>query len=441
MRFFAGRENKLPADMHFVYALIAPRPVLMSTAINDAVESTWAVEQMYESIAPVWRLLGKSGNLALRYRPGQHSPDAATYAAHSQFLSLCSENKAPADVFRYRPYHPWDYAAWAKLNPPPVPPTQPPTGPRQTRQLLGWLLGDGPAYAPAKVTLGDGESEEIARTLNRGGLPRFKCRSDDVNADFYYPSNQAPIMAAQAPPDMRKLPTVILLAPLHCSRGYAPGYRRGDIPHVIFTKAGFLVLAFDPIATGARQEERRDFYDRHPRWSILGKMVLDARHAIDAVLANPNTDPQRVCLVGFGMGGFVAACTAALDERVAAAVSVSGFAPFRTDTDAVGDGGLRRWSHLYGWLPRLGQFVGRESEAPVDFPEILSAIAPRRMLVVAPKLDWRHPCENVAQTVEAAKRAYRAHNAVDNLQFDTPNCLAEFNNDIQARVIRFMSFP
>jgi len=40
VRFFAGRENKLPADMHFVYALIAPRPVLMSTAINDSVEST-----------------------------------------------------------------------------------------------------------------------------------------------------------------------------------------------------------------------------------------------------------------------------------------------------------------------------------------------------------------------------------------------------------------
>jgi len=40
VRFFACRENKLPADMHFVYALIAPRPVLMSTAINDSVEST-----------------------------------------------------------------------------------------------------------------------------------------------------------------------------------------------------------------------------------------------------------------------------------------------------------------------------------------------------------------------------------------------------------------
>ena len=47
----------------------APRPVLMSTAINDSVESTWAVEQMYQSIAPVWRLLGHGGNLALRYRP------------------------------------------------------------------------------------------------------------------------------------------------------------------------------------------------------------------------------------------------------------------------------------------------------------------------------------------------------------------------------------
>ena len=122
VRFFVGRENQLPADMHFVYALIAPRPVLMSTAINDSVESTWGVEQMYQSIAPVWKLLGRSGNLAVRYRPGQHHPDAATHLAHSQFLVLCSEGKSPAEAFPWRPCHPWDYEAWARQNPVPAPP-------------------------------------------------------------------------------------------------------------------------------------------------------------------------------------------------------------------------------------------------------------------------------------------------------------------------------
>jgi len=39
----------------------------------------------------------------------------------------------------------------------------------------------------------------------------------------------------------------------------------------------------------------------------------------------------------------------------------------------------------------------------VDFPEILSAIAPRALLVVAPKLDWHHPQGSVAQAIQAAK--------------------------------------
>jgi dienelactone hydrolase len=438
VRFFAGRENKLPADMHYVYALIAPRPVLMSTAINDSVESTWDVEQMYQSIAPVWQLLGRSGNLALRYRPGKHKPDAATFSAHSQFLVLCSQGKSPAEAFHWQPYHPWNYEAWAKHNRVPAPPLERAKTADETRQLLGWLLGDGPAYEPVTTTLGSGEPEEIARMLNRSDADHLKCRFGDLYGNFYYPTDHAASPASQIVPAEKKLPTIIWLAPLQCSVGYIPDYRTGDIPHSHFAKAGFLVLAFDPIATGSRQEERRQFYDRYPHWSLMGQMVLDARHAIDAVLANPDADPRRISLVGFGMGGMVATLTAAIDHRVASAVSASGFTLFRHDPDAAGTGGLRRWSHLYGWLPRLGGYVGNETAVPVDFPDILSAIAPRPMLVVAPILDWHHPQASVAQALESARSSYSSEAATKKLQLYSPLCLAEFNNDIQSHITQFL---
>ena len=435
VRFFAGRENKLPADMHFVYALIAPRPVLMSTAINDTVESTWAVEQMYQSISPVWRLLGKSGNLALRYRPGQHHPDAATCSAHSRFLVQCSEGGAPASLFPYKPYHPWNYDDWAKENPPTMPPDGNAKTPAHTRELIEWLFGDGPAYTPANVILGQGESADVARDLNRADSGHVKCRFGEINGNFYYPPNSAGggVVGESA----KKLPTIIWLAPLHCATGYTPGYRTGDVPHARFSKAGFLVLAFDPIATGSRQDERRSFYKSYPRWSLMGKMVLDARHAIDAVLANPDADPKRIYLVGFGMGGMVATFTGALDDRVAGIVSASGFTPFRTDTPAAGDGGLRRWSHLYGWLPRLGAFVGKETAAPVDFPEITEAIAPRRVLVVAPLLDWHHPHAKVAEAVKSARSAFVGVAGGGDVELYSPLCVAEFNNDIQSHIVAF----
>jgi pimeloyl-ACP methyl ester carboxylesterase len=413
----------------------------MSTAINDSVENTWAVEQMYQSIAPVWQLLGKSGNLAVRYRPGQHHPDAATYSAHSQFLTLCAEGKSPAEAFPWRPYHPWNYEVWARQNPVPPPPLPRAKTPEQTRQLIGWLLGDGPSYAPVKTELGQGESDEVAKVLNRADTSHLRCRFGELNGNFYYPTNHSRRPPSQNVPPENKLPTIIWLAPLHCSTGYVPGYRTGDIPPTHFARAGFLVLAFDPIATGSRQEERRDFYERYPHWSLMGQMVLDARHAIDAALANPDADPKRISLVGFGMGGMVATLTAALDERVTSAVTASGFTPFRTDTDAAGTGGLRRWSHLYGWLPRLGGFAGNEAAVPVDFQEILSAIAPRSLLVVAPTLDWHHPQGSVALAIATAKSVYGLHQAADKLQLYTPDCLAEFNNDIQSQITRFLQSP
>ncbi|MGQ9503969.1 MAG: hypothetical protein ACUVQG_03140 [Thermogutta sp.] len=81
-RIFAGNEDKLPADSHFLYPLIVPRPVLMSTATEDAVESSWAVEQVYRSVQPVYAMPGAASNLVLRYRRGGHtSNDDATLVA------------------------------------------------------------------------------------------------------------------------------------------------------------------------------------------------------------------------------------------------------------------------------------------------------------------------------------------------------------------------
>ena len=51
------------------------------------------------------------------------------------------------------------------------------------------------------------------------------------------------------------------------------------------TQKGFAVLGFDQIAFGTRVRDARDFYQRYPKWSLLGKMVADTRAAVDAVAA------------------------------------------------------------------------------------------------------------------------------------------------------------
>ena len=407
VRFFAGRENKLPADMHFEYALLAPRPVLMSTAINDDVENSWSVERTYDLAHPVWEFLGSAGNLAVRYRFGPHAPDDATYHAHSEFLEAAAAGKPIDALFPYQPIHVWDWQKWKAVNkadldiahePKAVPDGTPwPARRDMIRQRIEWLLGDGPAYAPTKPDFSAGESDEEARRLLRPKNDHQRITfGHQIHGNIYRPSTAN-----------GRSPAIIFLAPLQTCTGYVPGYREGEIPYSKWVKQGYAVLAFDPIVTGGRQEERRTFYDRYPHWSLMGKMTLDARHAIDALAADPTVDSKRIYLVGFGMGGMVATFTAALDDRVAGTVCVCGFTPFRTDRDDSPTGGIRRWVELYGWLPRLTPFIGHEKEIPIDFSEILAAATPRPTRVIAPKYDWHANNADIDSAIEVARGVYK----------------------------------
>lgn len=417
VRFFAGREHKLPADSHFLYALLAPRPLMMSTATEDTVEGTWTVEQHYKILKRVYSLLGAESNLAFRYRPGGHATDQATAAAFSEFLlaSAGQRDRRPAELFPFTPFHVWDYEEWARSHPPrPAPGRSARSSqPRDVLRRVEWLLGEGPAYTRSQVQFGIGETEEEERELGRLSVkaPRkIKMRfGQNVNGYVFAPNAAG------------KLPCVIWLPPFHVAKGFIPaGYRTAEPTVRTLVPSGFAVVAFDHLGIGGRQRERRTFYETHPSWSLLGKMVLDARHAVDAALASPWVDPQRIYLYGYALGGLVATIAAAFDKRVAGLVTVAGFTPLRTNLEEKGTGGLRRLSHLHGWIPRLGWFIGRESEAPADFDEILSVIAPRPALVIAPQLDRYAVLADVERAVAKARESYAAQGAPEALQLETP---------------------
>ena len=119
--------------------------------------------------------------------------------------------------------------------------------------------------------------------------------------------------------------------------------------------------------------ESGPFYDRYPHWSQMGRMVEDTRAAIDALEKDSMVDAQRVYLFGYSMGGMVGAYTAALDPRVKGVVSICGFTPMRTDTADRGTGGVARYSHERGLIPRLGFFVGHEAADTLTISRMCSA--------------------------------------------------------------------
>lgn len=420
LRFFTGRENQLPADNHMLYALIAPRPVLMHTALHDSVETTWAIEKFYEEIHKVYAFLGQPENLGLRYRPGPHAPDEGTYAASNDFLLRAIARKSITEAYPYKPYHAFDYDRWAAKNPPPpAPATLTSKASRdQTLSHIQWLLGDAPPAQTPQYSL---------KQPARDGGPHKVVFENGLVGDVFYPP-------AASRPAGKKLPAVLWLGPFNTAVSYrnGPGFA-GENAESLFPRAGFVMMAYDPIATRDRHDERRVFYDKYPSWSLMGKMVQDARDALTGLSACPEVDPDRLFVVGYAMGGMVAAVVSAVDTRPAGSVVVAGFTPFRTDTDARGTGGVRRWSHYYGWLPRLGAFVGREQDIPIDFDHILAASAPTPMLVIAPQRDWHATHSDVAAAVAAARGP-----GPERITLDSPDRWLEFNRSMQARTLEWL---
>ena len=72
LRFFSGREDRLPIDGNLLIAWIAPRAVLIEYGLNDQVSNTWGDEQAYYSALKVYKLLGQPDRLGILRVPGFH---------------------------------------------------------------------------------------------------------------------------------------------------------------------------------------------------------------------------------------------------------------------------------------------------------------------------------------------------------------------------------
>ncbi len=447
LRFFAGRESKLPIDQPELIACIAPRPCLISSALNDGVESIWAIEQTYHSARRVYELLGRSHDLNLRYRPGGHETRAEDIEAYLDWLD---------SVFGRKPFALPDcavfptYADWLKLSEEKIDPGGFPTnGPgtlltdsegnaikltdawlkkrEQIRERILWGLGEAPPFAEWRPGNSTPEANHLAALLGRATVPSGLAKrslnfGNDLNGDLYFPTN-----ADQG----RKMPVVIWLHPVSISHGYGAAYKRGENPPLALARTGCAVFAFDQIGNGTRLEEVRSFYLRYPHWSLLGKDVEDTLAAVEALQKVDSIDPKRIWLLGYSTGARIALHAAALDDHIAGVVSVAGFTPMRRDTLERGTGGLARWSLWLPLQPKLGAFVGQESRVPYDYDEVLSMIAPRPALIFAPKLDEQATLKDVKNCVEEAGKVYDLFLAKDALKFGELDDYNHFSPETQ----------
>jgi dienelactone hydrolase len=107
---------------------------------------------------------------------------------------------------------------------------------------------------------------------------------------------------------------------------------------MLFAKAGAMVVTYDPIGEGERSATRQSRTGEHDAWvsppaalprtdwgqRLAGLMQVDAMQAVSYLLSRPQVDPQRIAVLGYSMGSFVAGITGALDPRIHAVVLSGG---------------------------------------------------------------------------------------------------------------------
>ena len=468
LRFFAGREDKLPIDANLLLALNAPRVVLVSTALNDPVESVLANERAVDSARDAWELLEADGlrKLYLLWREGGHETTARDI---ERYIDWCDIHLGKVDVqekqrlwgslpeirhFTYG-FGAWKWRSREAMSPKDYPErrtlgetlgddlTEWRNGQTDRRERMMFLLGKAPPVAARPAISYGSEKSHTGILLMRppvGGPSGIETvalnMGEYVSGRLYAPAGTTKEPPKRTRGKKKRLPVAIWLHPDSVPSGYSGAYVVGDRHPAPLAKSGFVAFAYDQIGNGGRLHECTRFYERYPKWSLAGKMVRDALAAAEAVRALPYADPEKVFLVGFGTGGMVAAFAAALDENIAGAAIVSGFTPMRTDTAARPTGGIARYCLWQGsgLLPRLGFFARSEEDArriPIDFDEILASIAPRPLLCVTPRLDREANNEDVLKALSAVEKVYALHGARASFWHSAPADHRRFSMDIQ----------
>jgi len=431
-RFFVGREHKVPVDLHHLTALCAPRPCLLSIALNDNVEHSWALQHTYLAAKPVYGLYGAEDNLRILWRSGGHETWTEII---ERYLDWCDLHFGRKKIeFEEEFVYPWDWQGWRETATPPFDPDNLPergkdAPPRDAlSETVKKMLGEAPPRGRvANMTYGKLRNR-LQDLYGRGSAGAHLERDELVfgeyiNGDVYLPEGSRN--------GAEKLRAILYLPPFCTPTGYSAAYRRGEQAYRTMAQAGYAVFCFDPIGTGRRVDEAALFYDRHPNWSLLGKMVRDAKAALDAMHELNYIDPGRIWVVGYGMGAFTAIHFMALDTRPAGYGLVCPPLPFRLDTDILETGGIERWAQESMLLPQLGVFSGREARVPYDLDDILAAQAPKPLILITPTHDRFAPVDKADQTFERLQSAYVACKAKDNLVRLSPAQYNHFDSSMQ----------
>jgi dienelactone hydrolase len=127
----------------------------------------------------------------------------------------------------------------------------------------------------------------------------------------------------------QKMPAIVVVNGHGADKSSWYSYYTG----ILYARAGALVLTYDPIGEGERNDEHKHFTGEHDKLisdppsmpvRMGGLMITDILQAVSYVAARPDVDARRIAVLGFSMGSFQSSLAGALDPRIHALLLVGG---------------------------------------------------------------------------------------------------------------------
>ena len=365
---WVGHDAEIPADGNLLLSLIAPRPLYVGSAVGDEWSDPKGEFLSAVSASRVYKLLGKPA-----LEPDTQQPPL-DHPIGLDGLVAYHERTGKHDVTAFDWEHYLDFLdnRWGKpdLTPPttmtgtaepPLPPH-----PATTAQVNTWRREIRRAlFIPEplpKLETQTYSSTEVTPGVTVDKVSYITAYGLRVAADVYRPTH-APAA---------RMPGIVVVNGHGADKSSWYSYYTG----VLYARAGAVVVTYDPIGEGERNDDHKDFTGEHDQLVVNpesmprrmgGLMITDAMQAVSYLQSRHDVDPHRIAMLGFSMGSFITSLTSAVDPRIHSVILVGG-------GDLDGPNGYWDLSHVMmcqGGPYRALAFLG-------DRPAVLFTLQARR---------------------------------------------------------------
>ena len=316
---WVGRDAEIPADGNLLISLNAPRLLYVASAVEDEWSDPKGEFLSALSASRVYQLLGKpalppdtqmpaidqpiglNGDVAYHERAGKHDVTLFDWQHYLDFLDD----------------HWGQPTTWPAIPPtgdaPPPPAAHPASATQVTRwrnELRRTLFIPDPLPSPQTQTY---STTEITPGVTLERVSYRTAYGLQVPADIYRPTY----------PPAKRLPAIVIVNGHGADKSSWYSYYSG----VLYAKAGAVVLTYDPIGEGERNDDHKDFTGEHDQLVVSpasmpvrmgGLMVTDVMQAVSTLVSRRDVDPHRIAVLGFSMGSFIASLSGAADPRIRA---------------------------------------------------------------------------------------------------------------------------